>query len=67
MNGVPEIRLGHFRSAFDDVTEMFISGDFPFTGTACFGMPPPFSGSGARRVQEMTNSGSPEATPRVNG
>src|SRR5215211_556732 len=39
------------------------------TSTASFGMPPPSSGLGARRVQ-ITNpsgDGSPEATPSWNG
>ncbi len=39
------------------------------TGTGTGGMPPPCSGSGARRVHRTTlsGSGSPEVTPRVNG
>src|SRR3954451_22926159 len=39
------------------------------TGTSSSGMPPPASGSGASRVHSTTlvGSGSPEATPSVNG
>jgi hypothetical protein len=39
------------------------------TVTSSAGMPPPFSGSGARRVHSTTPdaSGSPDATPSVNG
>ena len=39
------------------------------TSTLAIGMPPPSSGSGASRVQSTTpsGSGSPEATPSVNG
>ena len=39
------------------------------TRTRSGGMPPPFNGSGASRVQRTTLScrGSPEATPRLNG
>jgi len=39
------------------------------TSTSSAGMPPPFTGSGASRVHSMTlvGSGSPEATPSVNG
>jgi hypothetical protein len=39
------------------------------TSIRAIGMPPPSSGSGARRVQRTTLSGqgSPDATPSVNG
>ena len=40
-----------------------------FTATGSLGMPPPWSGSGAKRVQITKPSavGSPDATPRENG
>jgi hypothetical protein len=39
------------------------------TGTTRWGIPPPWSGSGARRVHSTTpwGRGSPDATPSVNG
>ena len=39
------------------------------TATSSTGIPPPLSGSGASRVHNTTlvGSGSPDATPRVNG
>jgi hypothetical protein len=39
------------------------------TATSSSGIPPPLSGSGASRVHSttLTGSGSPEATPTVNG
>src|SRR5204863_4350873 len=62
-----------FFQAEDGIRDLYVTGvqtcALPISGTARDGIPPPLSGSGASRVHNTApcGSGSPAATPRVNG